>query len=475
MALPPPKKTRPKSTTKVGSKPRAGGKSKKPEMASDTKTLTQIVIGLGSVALLIFGGVGAYTYLNQPEKPKHTLTAALGSDPASKATAQSGSSSTTNASVSTSQAAFDAYEGQRSTFNAARSFEPGEVIIAAPPAGFEDKIRSSGFRVLEHINLGQLKLAVVRVSTPSGMNVPDAIKKLSVLLPGVTIDANHQFEGSAAKTSPGMAGSNPRAMAGWENLSASCGTGLILGQIDSGVDLTHPALVGQKIKYQAFTKAGRKPGPPDHGTAVAAMLIGKAEWGGLLPGAQLYAANMFEINEKGKKIGSAVGLMKAINWLAMHKVDAINLSIAGNDNRVVRKAFSLAKRANLMLVAAVGNWGRADKPAYPAAYEHVVAVTATKGPELIYSHANQGKYVDFAAPGVGIYTALAGGGGKPQSGTSFATPYITAMAAILSHAGKTPTANDLRRALSAATRDLGKPGKDTVFGYGMVKARPACK
>jgi len=73
---------------------------------------------------------------------------------------------------------------------------------------------------------------------------------------------------------------------------------------------------------------------------------------------------------------------------------------------------------------------------------------------------------------VGIYTALAGGGGKAQSGTSFATPYITA---ILNKAGKTPTANDLRRALSTATRDLGKPGKDDIFGYGYVNARPACK
>ena len=123
----------------------------------------------------------------------------------------------------------------------------------------------------------------------------------------------------------------------------------------------------------------------------------------------------------------------------------------------------------------MGNWGRSDKPAYPAAYSHVVAVTATKGAELIYSHANSGSYVDFAAPGVGIYTALPGGGGKLQSGTSFATPYITVMAAILSKAGKTPTSADLRKLLSTATKDLGKAGKDNIFGYGLVKARPACK
>jgi len=135
----------------------------------------------------------------------------------------------------------------------------------------------------------------------------------------------------------------------------------------------------------------------------------------------------------------------------------------------------MARRQNTILVAAVGNWGRADKPAYPAAYDHVVAVTATKGAELVYSHANSGKYVDFAAPGVGIYTALPGGGGKLQSGTSFAAPYITVMAAILAHAGKTPDAATLRQVLGRAARDLGQPGKDDIFGLGSVTAKPVCQ
>jgi len=469
MATHPPQRPASKAPAQSGAKKKAKVAPKKQSMDSDTKTIVSIVGGLGAVVLLILGGLSLYNVMDEPEKPKHASTVNVDAPPANKA-----AEAVTATTLSKAQLdAFKAFEGVRSTFSPDQAYEPGEVIIAAPPSGFEDKIRPAGFNVMEHVNLGRLGLMIVRVSTPPGMSVPDALRKLAVILPGVTMDANNQFEDSSAATA--QAGSNPRTMAGWENLSASCGTGLIIGQIDSGVDVTHPALRGQKITHQAFTKSGRKPGPPDHGTAVAAMLVGNAEWGGLLPGAQLYAANMFEINEKGKKVGSAIGLMKAVDWLATKKVHAVNLSIAGGDNKVVRKAFDLAKSANLMLVAAVGNWGRADKPAYPAAYDYVVAVTATKGGELIYSHANQGKYVDFAAPGVGIYTALAGGGGKPQTGTSFATPYITAMAAILNKAGKTPTADDLRRMLSKATRDLGKPGKDAVFGYGYVKARPACK
>ncbi|MFC1674147.1 S8 family serine peptidase, partial [Pseudomonadota bacterium] len=364
------------------------------------------------------------------------------------------------------------FHGKVSTFNPDTAYEQGEVIINDPPQGYEDKLRASGFRVTEFKRMTSLDMTVVRVATPARMSVADAIKKLAIILPGVNIAPNHQYDPSGIALN--LKNANPRAVAGWESLSPTCGRGLVLGQVDSGVDMNHPALKGQDITYRNFPKTGRKPAAPSHGTSVAAMLVGTAEWGGLLPGAKLYAANMFEVNEKGKTVGSSMALIKGLDWLMGKGINAINLSIAGSDNKVVRKAFEAARRKNIILIAAVGNWGRADKPAFPAAYNHVVAVTATKGPELIYKHANSGKYVDFAAPGVGIYTALPGGGGKLQSGTSFATPYITAMAAVLVKAGKTPDADTLRRLLGPRTRDLGKPGKDTVFGFGALTLRPAC-
>lgn len=454
--------------TKLGK----GKKSTKAKgMDSDTKTLTMIIAGLVGVLVIVGGIIGAYSYFSvqKPKSVAHDLSpSAATNDPNAPDTAGAG---TVNTAL---KASAQAHEGPRSTFNPDTAYESGEVILADPPQGFEDKIRPLGFRVTEHIRLSRLGLSIVRVATPSGMSVKDAIRTLSIELPGVTIDANNHFEASSG---PGMdlASANPRAMAGWEGLSPTCGKGLVLGQIDSGVDLSHPALQGSDVTYRSFTKSGRRPGPPDHGTSVAAMLVGTAQWGGLLPGAKLYAANMFELNEQGQKVGSAVGLLQSVDWIMQQNVDAVNLSIAGGDNEVVHKAFGMARRKNVILVAAVGNWGRSDKPAYPAAYDHVVAVTATKGAELIYSHANSGPYVDFSAPGVGIYTALPGGGGKLQSGTSFAAPYITVMAAILAHAGKSPDADTLRGLLTPATRDLGRPGKDEIFGLGSVKAKPVCQ
>jgi len=247
-----------------------------------------------------------------------------------------------------------------------------------------------------------------------------------------------------------------------------------LGMIDAGVYVTHPALKGQDIVFKSFHKPGRKAGPKVHGTAVASIMVGRAEWGGLLPGASLKAANMFEFNEQGRKVGNAIGLLKAANWLIKEKVDIINLSVAGANNKVLKRIFDRAKGKNMVMVAAAGNWGRSDKPAYPAAYNGVVAVTALSMEGLIYSKANTGSYIDFAAPGVSVYTAVPGGGGRLQSGTSFATPFISAMMGLEVSKGKGHSAAVLNNILKTYSKDLGLPGRDDVFGWGFVRWKPKC-
>lgn len=345
-------------------------------------------------------------------------------------------------------------------------FEPGELLIANAPRGFSDKIGSLGYRIIEQTTLDGLGLSMTVLRIPRGKTVPEASRELSAQFPGVIIDANHVFEAQAK-------GDHARAAMGWGNAGPTCGRGVRLGIIDSGVDTTHAALKGQNIKFVSFHSKGRKPGPKVHGTAIAAMLVGKSKWGGLLPGAELLAASMFETRKNGRKTGSGRALLKALNWLAKSKVHAVNLSVAGTDNKILRMAFESARKQGMVLVAAAGNWGRADKPAYPAAYNHVVAVTAVNARKLIYSRANQGSYIDFAAPGVRILTAVPGGT-KVMSGTSFASPYIAALlASEIAYRGRHST-SALKKALLRKSVDLGRKGKDTIFGYGFVSIQPKC-
>jgi len=349
----------------------------------------------------------------------------------------------------------------------ANKFEPGEVLVLNPPKDFPEVVGGLGYRITESVNLDGLGLAVYRLRVPSGVTVPEAVRQLAGRFPGATIDANHAFEAQARQI-------NARAAMGWKSAAADCGSNVRLGMIDSGVDTKQPALRGQNVRFRSFHRKGRKPGPRVHGTAVATMLVGKPKWGGLLPGAELLAASMFERKKDGSKVGTAVGLLKSLSWLAKSRVHAINLSVAGTDNKTLRMAFDKAKKKNLILVAAAGNWGRADRPAYPAAYKDVVAVTAVSAQRRIYSHANRGKYIDFAAPGVRIFTAVPGGA-KSMTGTSFATPYITALLGSQIASGKRARVTTLRNTLAKATVDLGKPGRDHVFGYGFVKMKPKCR
>lgn len=348
-------------------------------------------------------------------------------------------------------------------------FEPGELVVLDPPKNFSGVVAGMGYRIEEAVLLDGLGLTLYRVGIPKGMTVPAARRQLATRFPGATIDANHAFEAQARAK-----GETARAAMGWPPASATCGKGIRLGMIDSGVDTKHPALRNQRVSFRSFHRKGRKPGPRVHGTAIAAMLVGAPRFGGLLPGAKLMAASMFETKKDGGKVGSAVGLLKSLNWLAASRVHAINLSVAGTDNKTLRLAFDNARREGLVLIAAAGNWGSNAKPAYPAAYSHVVAVTAVNARKLIYSHANQGDYIDFAAPGVRIESAVPGGS-KSFSGTSFATPYITAIVAAEIARGGSRETSALRGVLRKHSEDLGRSGKDNIFGYGFVNLRPRCE
>ena len=90
----------------------------------------------------------------------------------------------------------------------------------------------------------------------------------------------------------------------------------------------------------------------------------------------------------------------------------------------------MATRKGVVFVAAAGNGGPDAPAGYPAAYDEVIAVTAVDRKGGNYDHANRGTYIDVAAPGVQIWTALPDGEEGLLSGTSFAAPFVTAVAAV---------------------------------------------
>ena len=126
------------------------------------------------------------------------------------------------------------------------------------------------------------------------------------------------------------------------------------------------------------------------------------------------------------------------------------------------------------MVASSGNRGPfSKKKSYPGAYKPVIAVTAVDRFERSAKFATALNYIDFAAPGVGIWTAVPGGG-KAMSGTSFAAPVVTAYAAAAQKKLGLQTADAVRDYFRKHTKDRGKPGRDRYTGWGILRLPPLC-
>jgi hypothetical protein len=352
------------------------------------------------------------------------------------------------------------------------NFESGEILVASPPRGFQADMASLKLKLIERIEIRKLKVEVLRVRLPEGQSVQKMIRTLASRYPAATVDANHRYDLSSTATRPRF----PRQLAGWSKVPADCGKGVRIGMIDSAVDVRNPVLIGQNIVYRSFHDKTRNPAKPGHGTSIASLLIGKPMrngWSGLLPGAQLFAASMFEIDRLDQTVGNSSGLLKALDWLISNKVRVVNLSIAGASNKTISQVMKKARKSGMILVASVGNWGSKRVSAYPAAYRDVVAVTATGKKNRIFDKANRGRYIDFAAPGEGVWVPV-GPQGQLGDGTSYAAPFISVLAGLHVAKGLRADPEIFRRKLRRLTVDLGKRGRDSVYGWGLVKASPTC-
>ncbi|SCY70445.1 S8 family serine peptidase [Microvirga guangxiensis] len=267
------------------------------------------------------------------------------------------------------------------------------------------------------------------------------------------------------------------ALVDWNPMAADqCAAIPEIGLIDTAVDLNHRALKGQSIDVVEIAKEGARTSQPDHGTAIAALLAGRSDSGipGLLPKVKIVSVDAFSNDGGGRDRTDVVALVKALEALAERQVRIINMSLSGPPNNVLKQAIQAAQKKGIIIIAAAGNNGPGAEPSYPAAYEGVIAVTAVDHQRKVYSRATRGPYVDLAAPGVGIRTASATETVAVRSGTSYAVPYITAAAALARAHDPGMDVAQVRARLEESAQDLGEPGRDTTYGYGLIQMSRLC-
>jgi subtilisin family serine protease len=335
----------------------------------------------------------------------------------------------------------------------------GEIIAMSGDALLRRRAEALGLEVAQEEFLASLNTTMYRLSVPAASPIDGILARLRAQDPEGVFDRNHLYDRSAS-TGTSRSGAPTRAL-------VETAKGISVGLIDTGVDALHPALAGTHVELNYFVDQSRTL-PEAHGTAVVSLLV-SPEYG-MLPQAQLYVACVFYEDRRGGSLSEARDLVRALDWLMKRRVPVINMSLAGPPNEVLKAAIKRAVDAGHLIVAAVGNGGPASPPLYPAAYDGVIAVTAVDGGQHVYRRANRGTHVQLAAMGVDVLAA-APAGTTTYSGTSFASPYVAALAAMEYRSLDPQKAHAVKESLRDNAQDLGPPGRDEVYGFGLARPR----
>jgi hypothetical protein len=156
----------------------------------------------------------------------------------------------------------------------------------------------------------------------------------------------------------------------------------------------------------------------------------------------------------GNGVGNTFAVAQAIYYAIDNGADAINMSFSTyNNDALISEAVDSALSADLYMIAAVGN-DSSNIVVYPAALAGVIGVSAIDTTEQLAAFSNYGSHVDLCAPGVNVYSALAGDfDWGTWSGTSFAAPMVTATCALLAAMTDTLANSQMDAIITLSARD----------------------
>lgn len=381
--------------------------------------------------------------------------------------------------------------------------EAGEVLVVAKSGRVPAKeriaasVRGSGGRLGGWIE-GRRNVAVVTV--PKGMAREAYARRLASDPDVAWVQPNYRYRVAAW---PGDSPNDPYFPMQWglprigmvSAWSVTAGSSdVVVAVIDTGVDLDHPDLVGRIDTENDWDFVADDPTPDDqhgHGTHVAGIIVATTNNGecvaGVAPGCTVLPIRV--LNAGGK--GTTASLIAGIDWAVSKGADVINLSIGGEfwPDPLEVQAVADAYRAGSVVVAAVGNSAYGDRgwiPAYGAEYPAhawgAVGVGATTQGDARAGFSNYGAGVDMAAPGSDVLSTMMPGSRYVSSnrwvgpysayldGTSMASPHVAGVAALLRSLHPDWTAPQVVHQVLGTAEDLGAPGRDDHFGYGLVRA-----
>ncbi len=244
------------------------------------------------------------------------------------------------------------------------------------------------------------------------------------------------------------------------------GSNVAVAVIDSLVDAAHPDLAGS-IAGQ-FDAVAATDKPDEHGTGMTGAIAAHRRLLGVAPRARILAIHAFSPDAQHPQQATTQNIVAGIDWAIAKGARIINMSFAGPYDPLLQLALKKARDKGAVLIAAAGNMGPQSPPLYPAADENVIAVTAVDESDKLMPQANQGPHVALAAPGVNVLEAAPRASYNFTTGTSVAAAHVSGVAALILERNPSIDLAALEEVLFSTARDLGAPGRDPMFGYGLV-------
>jgi membrane-anchored mycosin MYCP len=288
----------------------------------------------------------------------------------------------------------------------------------------------------------------------------------------------------------------------WE---VSKGANVKVAVIDSGVDAKHPDLKGVVVGGSDASGAGSADGQksigskPEHGTLVATMLAGRGHQPpkstaspgakpapgpdgivGVAPEAQILSVSTWlgSSNPGGKSDQEQIPA--AVRWAVDNGARVINISLGSTSPEWPQSwdaAFLYAEQKDVVIVAAAGNRvGGNVQVGAPATIPGVLTVAGLdrKGAASVDA-SSQGISIGVAAPAENLIGGMPGDGYAEWAGTSGSTPIVSGVAALIRSKWPEMSASQVINRIVTTAKDTGAPGKDPIYGYGVLNAEAALK
>ncbi|MDQ0238429.1 MULTISPECIES: S8 family serine peptidase [Arthrobacter] len=296
--------------------------------------------------------------------------------------------------------------------------------------------------------------------------------------------------------------------AAWQ---VSKGAGVKVAIIDSGVDGQHPDLNGAVVGGTDASGAGDPNGQksigakPEHGTLVATLLAGRGHAPaspsaspspgpspspgsgvgpdgivGVAPEAQILSVSAWlgSPNPAGKTDQEQIP--EAVRWAVDNGAKVINISLGSTSPDWPQSwdaAFLYAEQKDVVIVAAAGNRiGGNVQVGAPATIPGVLTVAGLdRNRTASVDASSQGISIGVSAPAEKLVGGLPGGSYEDWAGTSGSAPIVSGVAALIRSKWPDMSAKQVINRIVSTAEDAGAPGKDPIYGYGILNAEAALK